>query len=188
MNKAFQAFFFNFTIILILVYPQLSYSLTIKDAPTKELATESELIVWGKIVSVTCEWEDNKHQAINTFITIDVEEYIKGNGSGDIVVKQLGGTIGDISDIIVGTPVLKPGEEVVLFLLKHNDDFVIHSIALGCYKIVKDENSQEYAVNNLQNVNLIDPQSNSKMKFENKIKSFQSSSFIAEIRSYNSSQ
>lgn len=98
-------------------------------------------------------WE-NKN--IYTYTTLEIQNELKGNaGSQQIVVKQLGGTVGDITQSIEGTPHLETNDEVVLFLVKWKDAYWIHSIVLGYYNIIK-TGGVKYAVNDFNGVDIID--------------------------------
>ena len=134
-----------------------AYGLTIKQTSVKELTNTSQLVVLGKVTDIRYVWEDASQRAINTLFTIQVEEYIKGNGV--VVVRQLGGQIGDFGDHVSGAPQLNFGDEVILFLQAHNGSWWIHSIALGVYAVVSQEDGQKYVLNDLRDINLVDEHS-----------------------------
>ena len=72
----------------------------------------------------------------------------------------MGGKINDMEDIIIGSPKFNLKEEVMLFLVEDNKQYKIHSIALGCYKIKTNEKLQKMAVNELNDIHLIEKHSN----------------------------
>jgi hypothetical protein len=159
-------------------------ALTIMMASAEELTGESDLVVVGKINSVEYVWEDETHRAINTLLTIEVEQYVKGTGNSTVVVRQLGGQIGDFGDEIPGTPLFDTGEEVVFFLVKHKGDYWIHSIALGAFRIIPAEGGQKVVINHLQDVTVLDPASREEINPEHVFKVTPLTEFIGEIETY----
>jgi hypothetical protein len=159
-------------------------ALTIMMASADELTAESDLVISGKISSIEYVWEDETHRAINTLLTVEVERYMKGMENSTVVVRQLGGRIGDSGDEIPGTPRFDAGEEVILFLVKHQGDYWIHSIALGVFRIVTAEGGQKVVFNHLKDVTLLDPVSREEINPENVFKVTPLTEFISEIEGY----
>jgi len=95
-----------------------TYGIVLKKS-IEELATESSLIVKGKVVEKKSYW-NNAHNRIWTDITIRVSEYIKGKGNPVITFRVPGGTVGDTTLYVSDAPRWNVGEEVILFL---NPDF-----------------------------------------------------------------
>jgi len=119
------------------------------------LTVESNSIIYGKVKSAYSKWEDKN---IYTYSTIEIFTDVRGNlnRKKETVVKQLGGTIGDLSEEVNGSPKLKQDSEVFLFLVNWKNNYWIHSIVLGYYEVVE-KNGEKIAVNNFNNVQIIDP-------------------------------
>lgn len=180
----FKRLIFTLLVLLLLISSSV-YALTLAKASLEELTSESELIVHGKILSIESDWEDNTHSSINTYVLMMVDEYIKGYGNSQILIKQFGGTMGDLSQVIPGSPQFTEGEEVILFLQRHGEFYEIHSIALGCFRIFIDDKSNTIqVVNDLGNAYLIDPLTKKEVKPEDRLTSFELNSFISEVRSF----
>jgi hypothetical protein len=160
-----------------------AYGLTIKKTSVKEMTDTSQLVVLGKVTDIRYVWEDAGQRAINTLFTIEVEEYIKGSGSGTVVVRQLGGQIGDFGDHVSGAPQLNFDDEVVLFLQFHNGSWWIHSIALGVYAVVAQDDGQKYVLNDLRDINLVDEQSH-KVDAADTYTWMPVDEFIGQVREY----
>lgn len=129
-------------------------ALTVEYIGLERMTKESQIIVYGKVLSSYSVWED---KSIYTYTTIEIKELIKGDyRSQKIVVKQMGGTVGYISQVVDGTPKLEIGKEVVLFLRDWKGAYWIHSIVLGHFQVYE-ENGKKFAVNSLNNVGLVDP-------------------------------
>ena len=82
----------------------------------ENLARENEAIVQGKVVDVHSYWNQD-HSFILTDVRVRPTLGLKGFGRDrDVTVTLMGGTVGDITTMIVGGPELVPGSEYLLFL------------------------------------------------------------------------
>lgn len=86
----------------------------------EKLTVSNELIVVGEVVDAYSYWNEN-----GSFILTDVQliatEVLRGTLEQEqITVTLMGGTIGDLSTIIVGGAELEPGRSYVLFLNREN--------------------------------------------------------------------
>ncbi|MGB9664023.1 MAG: hypothetical protein ACPL25_03740 [Ignavibacteria bacterium] len=172
----------NFIILTALIFfsiQQLS-ALTVEYIGLERMTKESQIIVYGRVVSAYSVWED---KSIYTYTTIEIKELIKGDyRSQKIVVKQMGGTVGYISQVVDGTPKLEIGKEVVLFLRDWKGAYWIHSIVLGHFQVYE-ENGKKFAVNSLNNVNLVDPSTKKLITDVSKLENrFDLNAFIQSIK------
>src|SRR5689334_15048910 len=79
-----------------------------------DLTRSSRVILEGEVLSAMSQWEGD---VIYTYVEVSVGRVLKGRLRGaTVVVKQMGGTVGEVSWILHGTPVFKKGERVLLFL------------------------------------------------------------------------
>src|SRR5688500_11494304 len=79
-----------------------------------ELAQTSRLIVQGEVRSMGSQWDGEE---IFTYIEVGVGRVLKGRIAGKtIVVKQPGGSVGEITAWVHGAPQFQIGERVLLFL------------------------------------------------------------------------
>jgi hypothetical protein len=99
---------------LIVLVPDADASLrTVSD---EDLARSSAAAVHGLVVAAESAW-DPAADAIYTFVTLDVVQAWGLPGSPSrLVVKQLGGVIGDVALVIGGQARFAAGEEVFVFL------------------------------------------------------------------------
>jgi len=171
-------------LLLICLWIGQAPALTLELSSLQELAVESELIVSGRIVSVEYAWEDETHRAINTLLTVEVDQYVKGTGNISVVVRQLGGHIGDFGDEIPGVPEFDAGEEVVLFLVQFKGEYWIHSMALGAFRVTTEEAGQRIVYNFLPDVSVVDPETGQTIPGETLFKATALSDFIARVISY----
>lgn len=134
--------------------PPTATALTVKRATIEELSTESPVVIHGRVLHSSSRWEGG---AIYTYTEVKVIDLLKGETGSTVTVKQLGGTVGSDGLDIPGAPKMDQGEEVVLFLVDWKDHYWIHSVVLGMFTVV-DDNGARLAINDLNNIGLIDPE------------------------------
>jgi len=113
-------------------------------APTtlEKFVRTSTIVVKVRVDKVESRWDDS-HTKIYTHTTVTVLESIKGNNVPEsIVLKEVGGKVGDEALVVHGAAHFNPGEEVILFLIYHRDRYWLHSMAMGKFIIVEDNNSK----------------------------------------------
>ncbi len=170
-----------FASLFLLLPTRAPLALTVEKASLEKLVRDSHLIVTGKVVSSRSVWEGRN---IFTYIRIRVSERLKGEHvGGEVTVKQLGGTVGTVSEIVDGSPTFRVGEEVILFLVAWKDAYWVHSIVLGKFSILEEED-ERYAMNDLRNIGLVDPISKREITgVDEKMSRIPVETFLAEVRS-----
>jgi hypothetical protein len=105
----------------------------------EELTTESNSIIIGKVDDIKCAW-DEEHRFIYTYVTIKVEETLKGSLKDRIVVRHLGGEVDGKGLGVSDQPSFKMGERVLLFLTGEREKGVyeVYGWFQGKYTIVDD--------------------------------------------------
>lgn len=110
--------YFCFLIFLIdyhFIYPQE------KAVLQHEMTKTSDAIVIGQVKKIQSSW-DITHKRIYTDVSIQVNEYLKGNNEGgSITVRHLGGEVGSVGELYSFTPSFVKDEDVLLFLNKDRD-------------------------------------------------------------------
>ena len=105
----------------------------------------SDLIALGHVVSVRSDW-DEQHSAIHTDAEIAVDEAWKGDPSSDrIVVRSLGGRVGDVALEVDGGASFTVGEHVLVFLRAADGAYAPWGMRFGKYEVV-DEGGESFAV------------------------------------------
>ena len=90
-------------------------------ADIERLTQESQVILVGQCKAINSAW-NARRTIISTYVTYDVEEVIKGPSSNQqAIVKTLGGTVGSITQTVVGGPRFEIGERDLLFLTKSDE-------------------------------------------------------------------
>ncbi len=120
-------------------------ALTIQPVPFADLIDGAKSIVLGKVVAARSEvYAPNGR--IYTYYTVAVESDDKLPGdatpAAQVVVRMLGGTVGDKSLLVEGQKMLSLGEEVYLFLEEdtlNKQDYRIMGMVQGHFEVVKNE-------------------------------------------------
>lgn len=113
-----------------------------------DIIVGARTIVRAKVLSVASSL-DTEQDRIFTYITLRVQEVFKGEiTERRIVLKELGGTVGDRTDIIFGNAQYGVGERVLVYLDTWSDGSLrTHQLFLGKFNIVRDAASgREFAV------------------------------------------
>jgi hypothetical protein len=104
-----------------------------------ELIVNSRVIVTGEVVSVISAWDDT-HSMVWTYVEVRADRVLKGELSeGTIVLKQIGGDVGDSRVRVFGQPGFTPGERVLLYL-NTGPDGSLHAahVFMGKFSVVED--------------------------------------------------
>lgn len=80
-----------------------------------ELVAGSTAVVYGRVADVRGQWTSDR-RGIDSVLTIDAIEYLKGDLSDRVSVRVPGGRVGATLNLIPGAPALAEGDLVVLFL------------------------------------------------------------------------
>ncbi|HSB10863.1 MAG TPA: putative Ig domain-containing protein, partial [Blastocatellia bacterium] len=124
---------------------------TIVVTPTDDdMIIGARAIVRGKVVAIESSFDDQQ-TSIYTYITLRVQEVIKGRiDERRIILKQLGGRVGDRGQTIHGSPQFTQGEKVIVYLDNWRDGSLrVYQMYLGKFSVVKDSTTSElFAVRN----------------------------------------
>ena len=104
-----------------------------------DLITGARAIVIGKVRLLACRL-DAEQDRIFTYISVDVEETLKGEiNARRIVLKEEGGEVDGQGSIIYGTPQFARGERVLLYLDTWGDGSLrVHQMSFGKLTIAED--------------------------------------------------
>lgn len=113
-------------------------AMVVVPADLVELTRGSHVIVRGRITGLDAQWAEG-HRRIETVVTLQVAESIKGEAGGEVVFRVPGGQLGRYRSVMPGAPSFRTGEEVVLFLggaapaLPH-----LLGLSQGVYRVAND--------------------------------------------------
>ena len=138
---------------LILVLAILAtplFATTVQRMELPQLVSASDNIVQGRVESVEARYEGNM---ICTYVSVAVDDPLKGDRRRTVLVRQLGGRIGAKTIWIAGMPQFKTGDQVIVFLRNRRDGtFDVIGLNQGKYNIVDGA-----AVANVSGVTILDP-------------------------------
>ena len=116
------------------------------------LVAGADTIVQGRAEAVYSQW-DSDRRVIYTYISIGVDEILKGESRRSLLIKQLGGTVGSLVMTVSGMPGFDVGAGVIVFLEDSgNGTFQIVGLNQGKYVIAEDS-----AISNITGVDLLNP-------------------------------
>jgi hypothetical protein len=104
-------------LIEVLLMSKISLASDIKELSLNEIASLSDNIIHGKVINIKS-YRNSDKTTILTDVEVEINSVYKGNlvKKENAIIQLLGGTIDDISTIVLGGPNFKKNEEVILFL------------------------------------------------------------------------
>ena len=83
-----------------------------------EMIDQADIICTAEVLSTQSQWkEDHRGKHIYTNVELLVWQNIKGNLQSDYInLEVVGGTVGEITEIVSNTPIFARGEQALLFL------------------------------------------------------------------------
>ena len=106
------------------------------ELPFDQVAREATLVVRGTVGPVSSAWNDD-HDVIFSYAPIQVKQFIAGDGPSVLMLREVGGTAEGYTQVAVGFPTLREGQEVILFLTRWDDsaDWRIEAYNQGKYVV-----------------------------------------------------
>ena len=103
------------------------------------MTDRANLIFTGKVVGQRAEWNAERTR-IYTYVTFQVERYLKGGSSAELAtVRLLGGQVGPYRAVVPGTPQFELGEDVLLFCAGEGVSIpTVLGLSLGKFAIATD--------------------------------------------------
>ncbi len=107
----------------------------------EQLVQQAEFIFQGTVTNTQSVWVgEGAQRHIETYVTFQVEDNVKGQAGSSYTIEMLGGTVGDETLEIVDTPKFKAGDRDILFVEHNNDQFVpLVGIGYGRFHVQRDE-------------------------------------------------
>ncbi len=120
---------------VLVALPASATRVVAMDLPT--LVSESDVVVRGRVLSQRAVW-DGRRQRVYTDSTVLVDEIVRGQKVGtSVVVRQLGGRLGDLTQVVEGAGRLEVGQDVVLFLTVRGPLAYVVGMSQGRLAVVK---------------------------------------------------
>jgi len=147
-----------------------SHALKELNRSTPDLARSSSDIVVAKCVSSEARI-DEKTGFIFTYTTFKVDESLKGKYDDELVLRIVGGTVGDKTVSSPYLPNFKPNEEVVLFLGPENSSGypVLQSINKGIYRVSNDSTATKVITTPVNDLKLYNSRTDQRLQGNDKL-------------------
>ncbi len=144
-GSALRSLYGSFVILFAFGFVPVRTALAVEVRPPEfaELVQVSDYIIRAKVAAKECVWEGTEpHRQIFTLFTIDVLETLAGQAPEPLVLKTLGGEIGNESMRIEGVTELAVGSEYVLFVRGNGRQFFpLVAMMHGMYPVVRYDDS-----------------------------------------------
>lgn len=128
-------------LVLVAVALSRASATTVIPPTFEQLVGQAEFIFQGTVTNTQSVWEgEGAQRHIETYVTFQVEENMKGQAGSSYTIQMLGGTVGDQTFEITDTPKFKVGDHDILFVEHNNDQFVpLVGINYGRFRVQRDE-------------------------------------------------
>ena len=90
-------------------------AITIVPMTFEQLVSEAAAVVYARVADVRGRWTADR-QSIDSIITLEALQYLKGNLGPMVAMRLPGGEAGGVINVLPGAPTLREGELVVVFL------------------------------------------------------------------------
>jgi len=128
------------------------------DSKLKRLTANADLIVTGKVTTNKSNWNLNKTR-IYTEATLNVDEYLKGQNSGNsVVVTYPGGEVNGVGELYTHMPKFADNEDVLVFLKKDENGYKVFDGEEGKIRIIKDDKTGEKMTSSNVRINYLKAQ------------------------------
>ena len=106
----------------------------------EQKTVKADLIVIGRVIDAKSSWDETKSN-ISTYVSLSIEEEIKGHSSKeDIVIRVPGGAVDEIGTRVPEMASFRKGERALVFLIRdlRSDYFFVLYGQYGKYEIDQD--------------------------------------------------
>jgi hypothetical protein len=108
----------------------------------------------GRVVSSWSQWNP-EHTMIVTYTRFQISRALKGAASGEVTIRQPGGSVGMYRDIVHGVRYMKPGEEAALFLEQSSErdgTMIVVGLVQGMFRISREASGATFVSNGMDGV------------------------------------
>jgi len=133
-----------------LIFAGTALATTVIPPSFDELVSRAEMIFQGSVTDVRSEWTgEGAQRHIMSYVTLKVEDAIKGNPGSTVTLRMLGGTVGGETMEVTDAPKFKVGDRDILFVENNGAQFVpLVGIMHGRFRVKKDAAGQDAVFTN----------------------------------------
>jgi len=129
------------TAILLSVVIATAGATTLIRQGLERLTADNETVLHGRVTGIHSYWNAD-HSFILTDVSLQTIGTLKGAFATDeVVITLMGGTVGEITTLIIGGPELVPGSEYLIFLNREDlpsapDRLTVRDLMQGVFDVV----------------------------------------------------
>ena len=133
-----------------LIFAGTALATTVIPPSFEELVSRAEMIFQGSVTDVRSEWTgEGAQRHIMSYVTLKVEDAIKGKSGSTVTLRMLGGTVGGETMEVTDAPKFKVGDRDILFVENNGTQFVpLVGIMHGRFRVKKDAAGQDAVFTN----------------------------------------
>jgi len=119
---------------------------TVEPPTFPDLVGDADSIYQGRVKSVESRRvERAEGSIIKTYVTLVVDQALKGSEQSEVILEFLGGTVGDETLSVSGMPKFVVGGEEILFVQKNGRQFCpLVAMMHGRYRVERDATGRRY--------------------------------------------
>ncbi len=131
-------------VLLLLFSASEAAASTVVAMTLEQMSERAETIFLGRVTGTRADWNAERTR-IYTYVTLEVERYLKGGNEPRVVtVRHLGGRVGPYLAMVPGSPQFDMGEEVLLFCTGGGARIpTILGMSLGKFTIATDSSGEK---------------------------------------------
>jgi hypothetical protein len=139
------------------LFTAIAFATTIVPVSVEDLTASASRVIEGQAVSTWTSW-DASHRVLVTYTRFAVSKSLKGAATKEVVVQQLGGTDGVLTQKVAGIRHFQVGESDVLFLRPGDaadDPLVVVGLIQGNFRVMTTSTGQKVATNGVAGVHAL---------------------------------
>jgi len=122
------------TLVSVLI-AAAAHATTLVPADIGELTRDAQAIVRGRVAAVDSRWAEGR-RSIETIVTLQVQDYLKGTYGPTAQFRVPGGEIGKYRSVFLGAPQFAVDQQVVVFLAARGPELPhLVGFSQGVYRI-----------------------------------------------------
>ncbi len=137
-----------------------AWATTVIPQTIEQLARNSSDVVEAQAIETHPEW-NAEGKIIYTVTRFKVMKGLKGSAPSEVVVRQMGGSLGGVTQKVAGIRHFTVGQQAVLFLrpsIEASGQMVVTGLFQGNFAVVK-SSGQTYVTNGTEEASAFDPNS-----------------------------
>jgi len=119
---------------LLSLVPVTAHATISRAVAFDEKVANASAIVMGKCVAQESRWDDSRNWIL-TYSTFRIEKTLKGQPAERITIVTPGGTVGHITQDVIGVPKFREGEENVVFVKNSQAGPTVAYLEQGNYRL-----------------------------------------------------